>query len=267
MDFDHKRIVITGAASGIGQALLQQLAQYDAHILAADIDGERLLQTVTDLAKTPARLACFVVDLSGQEAVDGLFMEAVQKMGGVDIFFANAGFPYYERLGKPDWQHIDDIFRLNVIAIIYSLEKMQALNRGRDFRMVVTASAMAQIAMPAYALYSGTKAAIDRFAEGLRFELEDPRQLVMVYPIATRTNFFNAANAQRPPPVPWPSQTPRAVAKAALRGVLHNQKTVYPSFLYRIMRLLDRFLPFSRRIYQGIALRQFIRWEKQNHQE
>jgi short-subunit dehydrogenase len=190
-----------------------------------------------------------------------LFDDALKALGSVDIFIANAGFAYFEAISQPDWAHIEKIYRVNVFNAIYAVEKMQALNGDRSHKTVITASAMAHIAVPGYALYSSTKAALDRFADGYRWQMADPRSLMLVYPIATRTGFFNAAGSGVP--TPWPSQTPDEVAQAILRGIARDQKSVYPSSIFRLVLFLDRFLPMHW-LVQKIEQDRFVTWKKHN---
>jgi len=248
VDINKKRIVVTGAASGIGLAFLNEISKLDTQILAADINAGGLHQAIKDLSDNQARITSFVADLSLEKNVDLLFKEATSQMGGIDLFIANAGFPYYETIHKADWEHIDKIFQLNVYSPLYAFEKMLELNQDQEFKMVITASAMGRMAMPGYAFYSATKAAVHRFAEGVRQEMRDPNQLMLVYPIATRTNFFKTASQNTP--VPWPMQTPQAVARAMLQGIRHDLKSVNPSFLFSLIMFLDRLQPFIRLAYQ-----------------
>ncbi len=61
--------------------------------------------------------------------MDALFKEAKKKMGGIDIFIANAGFAYYEKIEKEDWGHIRGIVDTNFISAVYAVEKMRNLNQ------------------------------------------------------------------------------------------------------------------------------------------
>jgi short-subunit dehydrogenase len=248
MEINNKRIVITGAASGIGKALLNEISKLDTHILAADINASGLNQAIKDLSGNRSRITPFIADLSLAKNIDKLFRIANNQLGGIDLFIANAGFPYYETIHKADWKHIERIFKLNVYSPIYAFEKLLLLNKRRDFKMVITASAMGVMAMPGYALYSATKAALHRFAEGAHLEMGDPRQLMLVYPIATFTYFFKSASQNTP--IPWPAQTPQVVARAILHGIQYDRKTVNPSLIFSLIIFLDRFQPFIRLAYQ-----------------
>jgi short-subunit dehydrogenase len=170
-------------------------------------------------------------------------------MGGIDIFIANAGFAYWERIGEPDWGRIEAIFRTNVFSPIYAVQKMQALVPGADYRVVITSSVLGQVGLEGYALYAATKAALDRFAEVYRLEREERGQLILVYPLAVRSGFFQAAGGG---PIPWLSQSPEAAARAMLRGIERDRETIYTSWLLRPMLLVNHLLPFARRWYQAL---------------
>lgn len=105
-----KNIVITGANSGIGLETLKLLANGDNTILAVDLRTDRIealgLKNVIPM----------VCDVSTKENVDSIFKTADEKLGSIDIFFANAGFPYYETMDYVNWERIEDIFKVNVFC-------------------------------------------------------------------------------------------------------------------------------------------------------
>ena len=249
MDLVNKKIVLTGAASGIGLALLNMLARQQVQILAVDVNEEalktvcnNLLQLTKDSNTIPdAKVTPYVCDLSAPENVEKLFDIAKALLGGIDLFIANAGFASYEQIEKEDWAHIEKIYRVNVFRYLYIIEKMQALYGEKPYKVADTASAMAHIAVPGYAIYSSTKAALDGFADGYRWQMKDQRRLMLVYPITTRTNFFQTAGTAVP--TPWPSQTSDVVAKAILAGIRKDRQRVYPSFMFQLILFLMRFLP------------------------
>lgn len=251
MDIHGKRIVLTGAASGIGRCLLEQLAIYDAQIVAAD------RHPVQPIAGSKATIHAYACDVSQQAQVDVLFAFAQDVMGGIDVFIANAGFAYYELMQQADWERMQAIFAVNVLSPFYATVKMRELHPEEPYTVVLLASAMAKLALPGYAVYGGTKAAIDRFSQSYRFEIPSNGHLMVVYPIATRTAFFRTANHGTP--VPFPSQTADHVAKRIIDGLKRDAKTVFPSRLFWVGW---HFLPFWRGIYQRIEARRFRRWLK-----
>jgi NAD(P)-dependent dehydrogenase (short-subunit alcohol dehydrogenase family) len=250
MNLVNTSCLVTGAASGIGAALLAGLLRYPGtRVLAADRDGERLASTVAHVcAQTraePARVTPFVGDLSQQAGVDAMLDAAFTRLGRLDCAFANAGFAYYEAFNGA-WEHVDALFRLNVYSPIYLLHTLRQRQPEHRATLVITASAMAHVGSPGYAVYAASKAALHRFAETYAFERppHDPLRVMLVYPVSTRTGFFHASTDGPPAPVPWPSQTPQQVAAAMLRGVERDARAVYPSRLFRAVLTINRVLPF-----------------------
>jgi len=260
MNLDGKRVVLTGAGSGIGRALLEQLAGYRTQIVAVDYRSDALDIAITETAGNQAEIIAYVCDVSLAERNAALFDFATEQLGGIDLFIACAGFAYYEALQNADWAHVDQIFRVNVYAPIFAALKMGELNPNTPYKVVVVASTMAHLGLPGYALYGATKAALHRFAESYRYELADPSALTLVYPIATRTGFFSAASARQTAPIPKPSQTSAYVANAIIKGIERNRPSIYTSYAFGLYRILSRVFPMVGRFIQYNEWRVFRRW-------
>jgi uncharacterized protein len=258
MRIEHTRIVITGAASGIGYALMLRLAQYPAHIVVVDRDEIRLRLALSELKTKTAKTAVspYVNDVATQAGVDGIFEHALNTMGGIDLFIANAGFAYYENLSVANWDRLERLTSVNALAPIYSAIRMRQLNRVRPYKVVITASAMSLLPLPGYALYGATKATLHHFVQAYRYELDDPRSVMMVYPIGTRTAFFDTSGA----PTTWPTQTADYVAGRIIHGIEHDKLTIQPSPTFQLLMLMGRVCPPVLRLWQAIELRRFKQW-------
>jgi NAD(P)-dependent dehydrogenase (short-subunit alcohol dehydrogenase family) len=110
MELDQQRVVVTGASSGIGRALLQNLSGHPVQIAAIGRDETRPRGVVESASASQARFKSFPFDLSRQRDLDALFDYAVHKMDRIDIFVAKASFAYWELVGKPGWGRIESIF-------------------------------------------------------------------------------------------------------------------------------------------------------------
>ncbi len=250
MSWENKNIVVTGATSGIGLELVKGFLSKGCKVVAT---GRKINNDLLDLPG----LYLFRGDLSTPEKVEDLFAFALQKLGTIDVFVANAGFAYYEKLAEADWEHISSIFDINFKSVVYSAQKMKQLNDGKPFHFVTTSSGMAFLPLPGYALYSSTKAALKGFAEAYRWELDKGQYFQVVYPIATRTGFFQNAGGS---PVPWPSQDARVVAQSILKGIRKNRSSIYPSKLFYCLTLLNRVFPFLFRLYAYVEFKKFEQW-------
>ena len=238
MDLKDKRCIVTGASSGIGLALIQKLAALGAIVLAVDIEPMPA-RGITGVKK-------FIADLSTKEGVDALFEEAAGELGDIDIFIANAGFAYCERTDTPDWNHIERIFQLNTVSPIYSLEKLRAQKGDKPFFFVSTASAMSFMPLPGYALYGATKAALRMFNLTAAYELSPGQKIATIYPVATRTKFFDRASTKY---VPWPNQDALSVARAIINGIKGNKTSIFPFPLFQFVNAVFTVLPFAKRVY------------------
>ena len=237
MDINGKRIVITGATSGIGLQVLKLLLKYDVHILAVGRHMEYLPQ---DDKVFP--LQC---DVASQEGVDRVFAEAEKTLGGIDLFWANAGFGCYQKFGEPDWQKIESIFNTNVFSPFYSLEKLLTLYPNQKIRFMVTDSIAGQLEVPGYALYVATKFAVNGGMKSIQYEV--PRNVIVsiIYPVATRTRFFERAGTSIDSS--GPIQSSEACARAILRGIKKNKKKIYPYLLWPLVYYILMFFPFVKR--------------------
>ncbi len=256
----NSSIVITGASSGIGKTILE--------MLAAGENNNRIIAASRSIAKLKGfneNVTLFPCDLSHKEGVDALFEKAEEEFGKIDYFFCNAGAPYYERFDYEDWDRIESIFSLNTFAHMYSYSKYLHHLNGREGRLVYTISAMGDMALPGYALYAGTKFAMKGFQQAIRIESPKSLKITCVYPVATKTNFFEVGGAGHKVDKPFPVQTAEAVAKAAIRGAERGRKQVYPCPIYLPSRFLMSVLPPVRDLYlkaQNRKLQSFLERKK-----
>jgi len=248
MNLTCKKVVITGAASGIGQALLQQLVTIpDIQIVASDLNA------ITD--DYPTNVIKHQGNIADAHGIDALFDFACQTLGQIDLFIANAGFAYYEKTEQADWAHIERIYACNTFSPIYTSHKMASLNEGREYGVMITASFMGIYSLPGYSLYSATKASLLSWADAYRREKDDQGHIMMLCPVATKTHFFDTTA-----PVPWPSQTSQQVASAAIKGINKNRHRIYPSKLSVLTLLLDWIFPLTMPIYKAIESFKFKQW-------
>lgn len=156
--FIGKSVIVTGAASGIGQAAALLFAEAGARVLAADI-GDGVAATA---AAHPA-IAAAICDAGSEQEMAALVARAATLHGGVDIMVANAGVSggaagLFDQ-GEQDWA---DILRVNLIgpflSIKYAAQAMVAA--GRAGAIVCTASVAGLRAGAGGAAYSASKAGV-----------------------------------------------------------------------------------------------------------
>lgn len=241
-----KNIVLTGANSGIGLETLKLLAEGDNKILAVDLRIDKIDKF--DKAKVFA-MEC---DVSTPQNVDAIFDTAVRELGSIDIFYANAGYPYYEKFDYTDWNRVQRMFETNVFSPIYSYQKFVEYLNGREGSFAITVSAIGKMAMPGYTVYSSSKFAMQGFQQAIRLEKPENVKITCLYPVATDTGFFKAAVEGQDKVIkqkPFPVQKPEHVAKCMVKGIEKGKKSVNPCKLFTFAQLLFAVCPPIKYVY------------------
>ena len=168
MDPEGRIAVVTGAAGGIGGALVRALVERGARsVVAADLDRggvERLSEEMGAAHVVPR-----VLDVTDEEATRALVEEIEGTIGSIDVWFANAGLSTGSGPEAPDelW---DRQWRVNVMSHVYAARALLPgwIERG-DGYLVTTASMAGILTAAGDAAYSATKHAAVGFAEWLAF--------------------------------------------------------------------------------------------------
>ncbi|WP_413335810.1 SDR family oxidoreductase [Brevibacterium sp. GP-SGM9] len=218
--FDGSRAVVTGAAGGIGAALAGELIARGASVVLAD-----LAPTVEARAQELGpRAHAWVGNAASVEGIADLIALADDRLGGVDMYFANAGIIGPADLGASDadWDTIIDVnLRAHVRAAQALVPRWQKAGRGY---FVATASAAGLLTQIGSAAYSVTKHASVGFAEWLALTYRgDGIRASVICPMGVDTDLLRAAGASGPAQraVTEAGQvlTPAEVARIALDAV------------------------------------------------
>lgn len=168
MDPDGRIVVVTGAAGGIGGALVRALLERGARcVLAADLDGEGVERLSEELGA--ARVLPRVLDVCDEAATRALIEDVESTIGPIEIWFANAGLATGSGPEAPD-EDWNRQWRVNVMAHVYAARALLPgwIERGEG-HLVTTASMAGLLTSAGDAAYSSTKHAAVGFAEWLAF--------------------------------------------------------------------------------------------------
>lgn len=253
--FQDSFIILTGAGSGIGREILSLLYPSTKKILAVDFNQELLERLKIDF---PA-IQTLNSDLSQKQGNQLILDWVKSNWKRVDFCFANAGKAEYGASQDQNWQNAEQLFQLNVHSPIQLGLALKALFPDSKFRLIITASAMSFWTIPGYSLYAATKAALLQWAETVWSE-KSRNWLTLVFPIATKTGFFEAAGKNIPKP--FPQQNASIVAKSILSGVAKGKTKIFPSKLFYLMFRLNKILPIILPLYQSIEYHKYKNWLK-----
>src|SRR5665647_2981832 len=162
MDVKGKGVVVTGAGHGIGRAIAVRMAAEGARVVVNDLDAEAVGAVAQEIGGHPVP-----GDAATEAGVGALVGAARGHLGGIDIYFANAGIDLGEGLDTPadDWARALEV---NVMAHVRAAQQLVPTWLEEDGgRFVVTASAAGLLTMLGGAPYSVTKHGAVAFAEWL----------------------------------------------------------------------------------------------------
>jgi len=181
--------VVTGAGSGIGRALAQQLAAAGSALALADIDEARLGQTTETLGKKSAMITTHVVDVAKEESVKSFADEVKERHRRVTLLINNAGVSLhgdFEEISLDDFRWLMNI---NFWGTVYGVKYFLPLLKGEKCAQIVNISSVFGLIAPAGQIpYAASKFAVRGFTEALRHELEGSNVFVScVHPGGIRT--------------------------------------------------------------------------------
>jgi NAD(P)-dependent dehydrogenase (short-subunit alcohol dehydrogenase family) len=164
--------VVTGAGSGIGRALSQQLAEAGSALALADVDEAGLTQTVQSIGGKKALVTSTVLDVADEAGVSAFAADVSSRHGRVTLLINNAGVALH---GKFEEISLDDfrwLMNINFWGTVYGVRYfLPLLKREQRAHIVNISSVFGIIAPPGQPAYSASKFAVRGFTEALRHEL------------------------------------------------------------------------------------------------
>ena len=167
-----KNILITGAASGIGQALALEFTAAGSNIIIADINEDGMKQTASQIEAKGGKVVIFRTDISKPEEIESLASRAIKEAGQVDVLVNNAGIGFVsetQNVTPEEWRKILAINLHGPIFLChYLLPHMIARGSGH---IVNIASMAGLIGVPGFVPYCTTKFGLVGYSEALRAEI------------------------------------------------------------------------------------------------
>lgn len=255
------RVFVTGAASGIGRALVDALAAAGSHVVATDRDQQGLLRAAQAGAWPEARVWPVCLDVTDGVAWDAICAIAERRHGPIDVLLNVAGYL------EPGWTYeieeeaIDRHFAVNLKGVALGMRQLlpRMIERGRG-HIINVASLAALAPIPGIALYSASKYAVRAYSLAAAQEIRGKGvAITVVCPDAVRTpmlelqrDFEQAAMTFSGPRVLEPEEIVASILDEALvrrplelyvprrRGWLARAADLAPSLALRISPYLAR---------------------------
>ena len=225
------RVLLTGAAGGIGSAATAELRARGAQVIGLDLDGGHDV------------IAC---DVREQASVDAAVAAAIERLGGLDVLINNAGIGTPQGAGtRPDERALAVIdvnllgpWRVTAAAI-------DALRASRG-RVINIASGLAHLALPYGTAYCMSKRGLTAYSDALRLEHGDAITVTTIYPGYIRTPIHDESRAagiglEGRVPAERVEDAARTIARAALGPPARDLATTRSGAVgYAVMRHMPR---------------------------
>jgi len=260
---------VTGAASGIGRALAQDLAQRGAHLALADIDEVGLAETVALCEGLGVKVSSQRLDAADRDAVYAWADQVVADHGKVNLIFNNAGVALGATIEAMTYEDFEWLMGINFWGVVYGTKAfLPHLKASGEGHIINLSSVFGLISVPSQAAYNAAKFAVRGFTDTLRMELEiekAPVSCTTVHPGGIKTNI--ARNARMDPATVELAggaeeaakqfdriamTSPKKAARQILAAVEGNKRRALIGPDAKVIDLISR-LPG--RIYQGALVR------------
>lgn len=260
---ERRVAVITGAASGIGRGLAEHAAGLGLRLVLADFDKSNLMRLAAKLRLDGAEVLAKVTDVSDHAQVKQLRQATLERFGGVDLLFNNAGVMqtgYSWEIDPQQWQRILDVNLRGVINGVNCFVPL-LLEQKRPAHVINTASLAGLICSPLLAAYTVTKQAVVALSETLHYDLAQLHALVsvsVICPGPVSSEIMKSDAGQRDSPSSFnvaldrhinSGMSPRELAVEVFKAIDEKQfwilphKEFKPALERRLLSILDETNP------------------------
>lgn len=171
--------VVTGASSGIGEAVAVGLAQRGAKVVLAARRKDRLDELADRIERAGGTALAIRCDVTDREQLASLPTVVKEAFGPCDVLVNNAGVPGGGTFANLSYQQIEDIVEVNVLGVMYGTRAfLPGMLKRHHGHIVNVASLAGRFATPGAAVYGASKHAVVAFSESLFYEVEDQGVLV-----------------------------------------------------------------------------------------
>jgi len=170
-DMTGRTAVITGGASGIGEAACEVLAAVGANVVVADLNIHGARDVAARITDAGGTAIAHEVNITSKDAVDALVDRTVDEFGGLDVMANVAGIAHEAPVADITEEDIDRVVSINLKGTLFGCQAaLRAMKDSGGGSIINVASASIDIGAPNYGLYAMTKAAIAQLTMSMTWE-------------------------------------------------------------------------------------------------
>jgi short-subunit dehydrogenase len=188
-----RRVLVTGASSGIGAGLAEAMAAAGAVVGICARRQDRLAETLERCRAHSPESRMWVVDLADLSQVDRLATAAAEELGGVDVLVNNAGIPKRRQVTALDFATVESVMNINYFSPVrLTLALLPGMVERGWGKVISVSSVAATLSSPGESAYDGSKAALAAFSESMAVDLWDTGvKVTVVFPGVVDTELFS----------------------------------------------------------------------------
>ena len=246
---NNKRILITGASSGIGAVLASLLAKEGANLIILARRKERLQHIANAILQEHKERIITLVDgdITNPDVQKKAVQDAVEQLGGLDILINNAGVGAMARIEDYTQETLRHVFEVNFFAL-FGLTQLALpyLKQGAEPMVVNISSIVGLRGVPHYGVYGASKFAVTGLSESMRAEfVRYGIDVLQVCPGTTQTEFFDVLHQSTSAPK-LPFHRPVSseyVARRVVRAMKKGKHRIIPYLPAVLLDGLQRLCP------------------------
>jgi short-subunit dehydrogenase len=197
--YSGKTVLITGASSGIGEALARAFSSQGANLVLLARRIDRLTVLANELSQRQQKAIAIQADVSLDGEVERAVEKAIAEFGQLDVVVPNAGFSVGGRLDQLKLEDYRRQFEVNVFGVLRTVQASIPALKKTQGRIVLIGSVLGLISAPETTAYAMTKFAMCGLADGLHAELaKSGVSVTLILPGFIETEIFNVSNKNEP---------------------------------------------------------------------
>ncbi|MFQ5769870.1 MAG: SDR family NAD(P)-dependent oxidoreductase [bacterium] len=240
-----KSVLITGASSGLGWAIVEALAPFKIHFGLLSRREQKMQELAEKLQNSSSTFWIKTCDVRSRETVFSAVQEFYQAAGRLDVAWINSGISLDTSFENWNWDGFENLIDTNLKGAVYTtracLEKMV---RQKSGAIIGIGSAASMRGLPSRGVYSLTKVSLDYYLQRLAAELPDI-QFTIIHP-----GFVDTPISQGNPNRFW-LLTAEKAAQIMIKAVAKRKRMIIYPFRMNLLFRFVRALPLP--VYQWLA--------------
>jgi short-subunit dehydrogenase len=248
--FKDKVVIVTGASSGIGEAIAREFAANGSKVVLAARSDDKLLKITKDISVFNSNVFYVKTDVSSEEDCRNLINKTVEKYGTIDILVNNAGISMRASFLDVDLKVLHRLMDVNFWGTVYCTKYALPYLIAQKGSLVGVSSVAGFHGLPGRTGYSASKFAIHGFLETIRIEnLKKGLHVMIIAPGFTTTDIrrhallANGEEQGESPRDEHKLMPPEYVAKWVIKGIKRKKRNKLLTWEGRLTALFQRIVP------------------------